>query len=536
MLRSVAISNELQRFPKRCSLLRQRLSSTALLWFFGLALYGFLWQLKAEDLFSISSPLQFHVRLEESAIKQLEVSPKTYVVGSFQTDTGPALRVGVRLKGNTSMRSITDKPSLTIKFDFLSETQQFYSHKKLFLSNGGQDGTFLKEYLSAGLFRDVGVPANRVTYARVSLNGRDMGLYLVVEAINKSFLKSWFGSSSGNLYEGTLQDIDQELEQDNGSDHTRQDLKQLCAALQCEDPKAKLREISARLDVSAFISYVAMDTSLGHWDGYPQNVNNYRIYHNPATGKMSFIPHGLDSTFVLNTELRAGKRGLLVKTLFQYPEVKAQYRTMCERIASEIWNVETLTNRIQAALEKMVDLAVDDRECTAWIAAARGMCRLVQERGAQLRHFITIPERQPLVIAVGEMQSLLVDWFPNLAGGNPEFSQDEKLLRIVAQDVNSVGSWRKRLYLPEGRYEFGGKVALAYQATAASPATCAVRLRLSRQHVPWAFLEDTDFRVHKGEVDVAFGGDDVELICEFRSDTGRTMLLERGSLFLKKLR
>ena len=71
---------------------------------------------------------------------------------------------------------------------------------KLMLNNSSQDQTFLSELLATRLFRDAGVPAARVTHSRVTLNGRDLGLYVAIEAMNKRFLKRHFGKATGNLY------------------------------------------------------------------------------------------------------------------------------------------------------------------------------------------------------------------------------------------------------------------------------------------------------------------------------------------------
>ena len=66
-----------------------------------------------------------------------------------------------------------------------------------------------------------------MTHARVQLNGRDLGLYVVIEGMNKRFLKQHFPSANGNLYEGYLQDIDTTLDQDNGETTDQADVRAL---------------------------------------------------------------------------------------------------------------------------------------------------------------------------------------------------------------------------------------------------------------------------------------------------------------------
>jgi len=50
------------------------------------------------------------------------------------------------------------------------------------------------------------VPASRHTYAKLALNATYMGLFSVVEQVDKRFLKDRFGDNDeGNLYKGLLQ-------------------------------------------------------------------------------------------------------------------------------------------------------------------------------------------------------------------------------------------------------------------------------------------------------------------------------------------
>jgi len=40
-----------------------------------------------------------------------------------------------------------------------------------------------------------------------------------------------------------------------------------------------------------------MEIMLAHWDGYAQNRNNYRVFHDFDSGRLVFLPHGLDQMF-----------------------------------------------------------------------------------------------------------------------------------------------------------------------------------------------------------------------------------------------
>jgi hypothetical protein len=55
-----------------------------------------------------------------------------------------------------------------------------------------------------------------VTHARVSLNGRDPGLYVLKEGHDKRFLRRSFDDPTGTYYDGFCLDIDGGLERDEG--------------------------------------------------------------------------------------------------------------------------------------------------------------------------------------------------------------------------------------------------------------------------------------------------------------------------------
>src|SRR5262245_11439322 len=132
--------------------------------------------------FAEPSALSFQVEVDASDLAKLRRAPRTYVHGTVRQGALELTNVGVRLKGMGSLRTVDEKPSLTLKFDEFVPGQEYRGLTKLLLNNSVQDPTYLAEFLATGMFRDAGVPAARVTHARVQLNGRDLGLCVAVEA------------------------------------------------------------------------------------------------------------------------------------------------------------------------------------------------------------------------------------------------------------------------------------------------------------------------------------------------------------------
>ena len=155
----------------------------------------------------------------------------------------------------------------------------------------------MNELISAEIARKAGVPAARCTHALVKLNGRDLGLYVLKEAYTKEFLAEFYRDTSGDLYDGGSADVSEKTAKQRGDGKDTKDLKALRRAACAEADDAKRWEkLGAILDVERFINYLALENVLVHWDSYSSNRNNYRLYKDPATGKFSFILHGMDQT------------------------------------------------------------------------------------------------------------------------------------------------------------------------------------------------------------------------------------------------
>ena len=128
-----------------------------------------------------------------------EYSPCNLVI-----DGEAVKNVGIRAKGNTSLSSVknmnSSRYSFKIEFDQYDKTKSYQGLDKLCLNNIIQDNTYMKDYLAYTLMYDFGVDSPLCSYAYITVNGEDWGLYLAVEAIENSFLTRNYGSNYGDLY------------------------------------------------------------------------------------------------------------------------------------------------------------------------------------------------------------------------------------------------------------------------------------------------------------------------------------------------
>jgi spore coat protein CotH len=293
--------------------------------------------------------LKIEIDSTNQAALQKEI--RTYVHASVRDAFGEYSNVGIHLKGGAgSFRKLDDRPSLTLNFDRFKKGQRFHGLDKIYLNNSVQDPTLMTEAICGELFRQAGVPAGRATQAHVFLNGRDLGLYVLKEGFNRRFLQPYFGNTKGRLYEGGfIQEITGATEErsSRGTGTNRADLAELAAAALESDLAVRMSRLRKSLEVERMLSFIAMEVMVWHWDGYTLNRNNYRLYHEPDSDKIIFIPNGMDQMF-WDSEgpIEPRMQGLIARSLLQIPEMKQRYRDRFSELFTNVFRVAALTNQI----------------------------------------------------------------------------------------------------------------------------------------------------------------------------------------------
>lgn len=306
-------------------------------------------------LFTEPKVLQLKIDLSAAALEALNKNPKAYVKATVQEGSHRFNEVAVRLKGHGSFLGLDKKPSLALKFNEFVPGQKFHGVTKLFLNNSAHDASYLAETLAGQIFREAGVPAARTTFARMDFNGRDAGLYVVSEAMNKDFLSRYFKKAKGNLYEGSNTDVTDMLDKDSGDDSTDQkDVKTLAKAAAVADSALRWKKLTPLLDLERFISFAAIEVLLWHRDGYALEHKNYRIYHDPASDQMVFLPHGVEQLFSKpEGALWPEWKGLVAGAVIETPEGKQRYREFMARLINGAASPTALQERVKELAAKI---------------------------------------------------------------------------------------------------------------------------------------------------------------------------------------
>jgi spore coat protein H len=316
----------------------------------------------------------------------------TYFKADVTIDGKTIEDAGVRKKGYLGSLS-RFRPSLKINFGKFIEDQKYINTKQMTLNNDRQDASHTHQVMSYALFSKAGVVAPRANFAKVTVNGEDLGTYSNVEPIKKPFLARHFDDDSGNLYEAQVADFTPELvsrfqKKTNEDDVIEEgninisDLEAVIDALKAEDSEL-LEALGKVIDVDNFLTFWAMEVILGHWDGYSGNRNNYYIYRDPSSNLFSFIPWGTDFSFepthIAKSEspVSVYALGTITYRLYNYPKTRARYHERLKGLLGELWDeaallaevdrIEKLTAADSAVVEKQrefiktrKDLILDD--------------------------------------------------------------------------------------------------------------------------------------------------------------------------------
>jgi hypothetical protein len=469
----------------------------------------------------------FKIEITGSNYHNLQHDNRKYVRAKVTDGKTVYEDVGIHLKGAAgSFQPLEAKPAFTLNFDKFKDGQRYHGIDKLHLNNSRQDPSYMTELLCSELFLAAGVPTPRTTHARVELNGRPLGFYVLKEGFDKTFLRRHFTNAKGNLYDaGFINDITEPLERDEGEGPAHVDLRRVAAAAMESDPELRWTKLEKLLDMDCVLSFMALEMMTWHWDGYVMKHNNYRVYHEPAFDKMYLLPHGMDQMFwspdggIFPT---TQEQGLLARAILGTPEGRKLYRQRVALLLTNVFKVERLTNRIDEIQKRIrpVLASISPNAARNHDGAVNHLREQVAARVEGIRYHLEQPDPKPLQFESGVAK--LTTWrthnVQGVAAMDKVTDSGVNALHIRVKDPVSA-SWRMRVMLDPGVYQFEGRIKTAgvvpYQRSSGQGAG----LRISQSRRPNRVVGDSDWKT----VTFDFGvGDarEVELVCELAALRG----------------
>ena len=508
-----------------------------------------------DDIFAGTNVVKIKILIPNSGINQLrnnagwgngQERPKVKAIvregGVVYTN------VEVHLKGSAgSFRPVDDNPGLTLNFEKAAPGQTFHGYHKLSLNNSVQDPSYLTEKICRELFEAAGVPAPHVGFATVELNGRDLGLRVMVEGWGKHFLKRYFDDTSGNLYDGGfVQDINEHLAVNSGDDPTdHSGLRALIAAVGEQDPQQRFARLEQTLDMNRFLSFLAIDVMECDWDGYAMNRNNWRLFHDRGANRMVFFPHGLDQMFGVERTtpecpILPHMQGRVARAVMSTSEGRRRYLERISQLYTNVWHVDSLLKRVDElnAVIRPAIVATDGSSAARHHdSQVEALKERIGERDVSLRQQLAKLSEQP-VLAVNSAMNIS-GWARHTQLGNPDFRQEKTPdghdTLYLAAKANAICSWRARTDLEEGVYRFEGKIKTKDVVSSSAEPTAGAGLRVAGSGVTVEFTGTQDWQSFSYPFRVSESGGSKQMICELRAAHGEAWF-DVSSLRVVRLR
>jgi uncharacterized protein (TIGR03437 family) len=226
--------------------------------------------------------------------------------------------IGIRQHGGGSRSPI--KPNIDLNFAHYTKTQTFLGDGFLILKANNEDASNLHEWISMKLFRKMGFPAPRESFATVTVNGTLLGFYMIVEHDDTAFVQRNFGEDGGYFYE--WENIGDNY--DFGNLGTNPALYSAYLDLKSNQPAADLQTftnlvqvinqpwsssftetqyiaaLEQYMDPQMFLTYAATESVLAEADGLVggiEGMNNFDLYQFQGTTIYTLTPWDKDLTF-----------------------------------------------------------------------------------------------------------------------------------------------------------------------------------------------------------------------------------------------
>jgi spore coat protein CotH len=270
--------------------------------------------------------------------------------------------IGIRSRGWASRSDA--KPGLRVDFDRYVGTQTFLGLKSFVLRNNTQEASAMNERVSMQMFRRMGLPTPREAHTALFVNGEYVGLYTIVESVDKAFLRRQFYEDAGYLYDFQFEGNSYYFEHrgQNPAAYVPfpfkpdtheaapepQFIERLIWTIN-ETPDDQFREAVAQyLDLAALVRHVAVEMFLADFDGFTgeYGANNFYLYRFAGSTRFTLIPwdkshafsHVDYSIFHNLTDIPVELRNRVMARALTYPDLYARYLDAlveCAAIAEE---------------------------------------------------------------------------------------------------------------------------------------------------------------------------------------------------------
>jgi len=415
-------------------------------------------EVEGSELFDSATPLhRIEIQLDESPLAALRKAPRTDVAARARVDGWPWVKLSLHLKGATgSFRPIDDRPSFTLSTSKRSGSERILGTTKLHLNNGVEDSSRWREILGREVLSELGIPTTSATHARVLLNGRDLGLYVLIEGFTPDWIERSFPGKRGALFEPVAKT--------NGPPDFRRVTscgQESASRLPRPFLAAPSLPVTNRWNSTAvcinelsLIGFIAAEVLLAHADGYSLAHNNYRLWVPSDGSGLQWIPHGLDRLFTApELPWPPAMAGPMAEAVMARPDGARQVFDQIQAFRGRLPDLSA----VKAHLEQRMERLRPHLSRTEWQEIRVGTDQLMDEWKRRWE-VLDLQKKiaEPVSVALGS-ETILSGWRPDPTPMNAELSEVKNpeggsQLRIRAKEASLAG-WTWTGTLLPGRYQ-----------------------------------------------------------------------------------
>lgn len=320
-----------------------------------------------------------------------EFTENTYYPADLEWRGVKVRNIGIRSRGLGTRNGI--KPGLRVDMNRYASGQRFLGLRSVLLDNVYRDVSASRDRVAMKLFARFGLPAPRVSHAKLFVNGEYAGLYAVTEELGEDFVRRVFRVAGtdepdkGTLYEykwldgWNFQYLGADLEnyrrrfearthENDSTSKLYAPIEALVRAVNETPPDRFLSEVDALLDLRRLMVYFAIESFLVDDDGLVgfKGMANFYLYRPEGSTQALFIPWDKDQAFfVANRHIFHGvANNELLRRALEVPELRTLFfDTLTEAVA---WaesvpdgrSLPWLEGEVQRARDQIRQAALDD--------------------------------------------------------------------------------------------------------------------------------------------------------------------------------
>jgi hypothetical protein len=255
----------------------------------------------------------------------------------------------------------------------------------------------------------------------------------------------------------------------------------------------------------------------------------------------------LDQTFDSGRQFDPGSlnapqhvSGDVARAVLGTPEGQRRYHERVSQLYTNIFKVDALVRRVDEIVAGIRPVLVESHPEIARSLqqhASRLKQRIIR-RGESLRRQLGVPIKPSEIDGDGVIR--LTEWKPSLGqSGNPTLTSvdapaGKPVLAINAGTGTSSSSWRTRIVLGAGRYQFEGRVRVSGVTVEDGDIRGGAGLRISKGIMPRKLTGTSEWADYRYPFVVEDAAAEVELICELRAAKGEAWF-DTSSLRLVRL-